>query len=188
MSIVIAYLAERFPLAVFAPAFLLIVGAVTWSMDTVTNGAIARTSLLALVLVVQFRLWDDMEDADRDRVTHPERILVRSPARPFRVLHVALLIAAGAACATRPPAFIAFISLEAAFWWTYRHLRRHISEDAWRFGAVLMKYPGLMVVLSLAAGAVSPLRLALAATAAYICASAYELWHTERTHDGSPLR
>jgi hypothetical protein len=184
MSSLAAYGIQRFPLAIFAPALLSLVGAAIWSIEDASAAAIVHALLLGPVLVAQFRLWDDMEDADRDRVTHPDRILVSAPACRFRALHASLIVVAGAMCVSRPAALVALVSLETAFWSAYRHLRRHIPDDAWRFGVLLTKYPALLVVVSLATGTVIPSRLAIAATAAYLCACGYEWWHQERTTIG----
>ena len=142
MRTLAAYVAQRFPPAVFAPAIISMTGAAVWSVHDPSALAIARASLLGLVLVAQFRLWDDMEDADRDRVTHPERVLVRAPAGPFRALHATLIVAAAAMCIERPAALVAVLSLEAGFWCAYRRLRPHIRDDAWRFGVLLTQVPG----------------------------------------------
>ena len=73
----IAYLAERLSPAIFVPAAALI------ALVSHTAGGHAADSwlldlLLALLLIAQFRLWDDLADREHDRRAHPERVLVRA--------------------------------------------------------------------------------------------------------------
>ncbi len=59
--------------------------------------------VLAVVLLLQFRLWDDLEDLERDRAVHPDRVLVRSDSGsvPLRlpgvqaITNILLLASAG---------------------------------------------------------------------------------------------
>jgi hypothetical protein len=177
MSRLAAYIAERFPLRIFGPAIALLAGTTLWVADTRSPIAILATILLASLLFVQFRLWDDLEDADRDRVTHPRRVLVNGPRLRFRVLLAALAAAAAAVCVRSDAALVALVALDAGFLAAYRWLRRGISDGAWRYGVLLLKYPAFVLITSLAAGTPMPMRLAAGAVAAYACASAYERWH-----------
>lgn len=49
-------------------------------------------TLLAALLLTQFRLWDDLADRDHDAVTHPERVLVLT-AHARRFAQVCVLLA-----------------------------------------------------------------------------------------------
>ena len=185
MRFIPAYVAERFPLGVFAPAIAGLTGAAAWTAGEPSPATTIRTLVLAILLVAQFRLWDDLEDVDRDRIAHPERVLVRAPAAPFRALLALILVAAALLCAGSPSALVALLVLDTGFCVAYRLVRPAVQDETWRYCVLLLKYPSFVIVLSLAAGSVIARRLAIASAAAYICASAYELWHTRRAHLGA---
>jgi hypothetical protein len=182
-----AYIAERFPLALFGPVLAGLTAAAVWTLAEPSPAASARTLALAALLVAQFRLWDDLEDIDRDRIAHPERVLVRAPAAPFRGLVSLLIAMAAILCIERPAALAALLALEAGFWAAYRFVRPWLADEMWRYGVLLLKYPLIVLVSSLATGNVLASRLTAAAVAAYVCASAYELWHTRRAPVGARL-
>jgi len=177
MSTVVAYLRERFPIALFGPVCLLLTTAAAWPAGRVAMSLLPITFLLAAVLVMQFRLWDDLEDRIRDRHAHPTRVLVNANEEPFRRLLTMLTIAAIVLSARELNAFAATLALNAAFWCAYRILRPRISANSWRFGLLLCKYPAFVGVMALSLGDVDRVRLGLAATATYLCASGYELLH-----------
>ncbi len=80
------YVRERFPAVLYGPLALLIVLAGM-------RPSVPR-AILSLVLLFEFRLWDDLADHARDKLRHPDRVLVRAPSlAPFR----ALLLGAGGA-------------------------------------------------------------------------------------------
>ncbi len=177
MRTVAAYLRERFRLALFGPLCLLLTAAAAWSTGGVTTSPLPITVLLGAILLLQFRLWDDLEDRSRDRRTHPTRVLVTAPDEPFRRLLIMLTVAALVVSTRRPGAFAATLMLNAAFWCAYRIVRPHVSGNSWRFGLLLCKYPAFVGVMALVLGDVDPARLGMAATATYLCASGYELLH-----------
>src|SRR5262245_41007614 len=78
------YLRERFTARV---ALLLPLLAGASLLPTPCSGAPDLLGRLALAstLVLQFRLWDDLADRDRDRQHHPDRILPR--ARSIGTFH-----------------------------------------------------------------------------------------------------
>jgi hypothetical protein len=176
MRTIAAYFRERFPLAVFGPVCLLLPAAAFWSVANVTALRLAIALLLGIALVVQFRLWDDLEDRIHDRVAHPARVLVNATTQPFRSLLLGIAATALALSASQPAALAATLALNAAGWCAYR-VRRRISPNGWRFGLLPLKYPGFVVVIAFSLGDVNPVRLAAAAAAAYMCASGYELLH-----------
>jgi hypothetical protein len=177
MSRLGAYVAERFPVRIFGPVVALLAGATLWAADSGAPGTASTTILLVSLLLVQFRLWDDLEDADRDRRTHPHRVLVNGPRAPFRMLLLAVAAATAAVCLRSDAAVVALLGLDAGFLAAYRWLRPGLSDSAWRYGVLLLKYPAFVLITSLAAGSPIPMRLAVGATAAYVCASSYERWH-----------
>jgi hypothetical protein len=177
MKAIAGYFRERFPLAVFGPVCLLLTAAAFWSVTNVPVLRLAAALLLGIALVVQFRLWDDLEDRTHDRTTHPTRVLVNAPAEPFRVLLVVLTAIAIALSASEQEALAASLALNAGGWCAYRVARRRISMNGWRFGLLPLKYPGFVTVMALSLGDVIPVRLAVAAATTYVCASGYELLH-----------
>jgi len=68
-----AWRAQRLPLARFVPLAVLIAWAAGGSTVATARG-LALIGL-ALSLIAQCRLWDDLVDRDRDRSAHPERLL-----------------------------------------------------------------------------------------------------------------
>ena len=177
MKTMAAYFGERFPLAVFVPVFVLLTVAAFWSAANATGLRLAAALLLGIALVVQFRLWDDLEDRDGDRTTHPTRVLVNARTKPFRILLLVLTASAIALSAGQQAALLATLALNAAGWCAYRMARRRISLNGWRFGLLPLKYPGFVTVMALSLGEVIPFRLAVAAATTYVCASGYELLH-----------
>ena len=51
---------------------------------------------LALILVMQFRLWDDIADRERDRISHPGRVMCQArDIKPFLVVALSLSVLSG---------------------------------------------------------------------------------------------
>jgi hypothetical protein len=172
-----SYVAERCPLSIFGPAIVLFAVAILWIGGTAAFDTAASSLLLASLLVAKYRLWDDLEDVDRDRAAHPERVLVNGPLMPFRVLLATLTVAAAAACLAHWPAFQVLLALDCAFVIAYRVLRPSLTDHTWRYGVLLLKYPVLLAIAAYATVTVIPERLVAGAIAAYLLASGYERWH-----------
>jgi SAM-dependent methyltransferase len=139
------------------------------------NAAI-RVTLVAL-LVIQFRLWDDIADREHDRERHPERVLQRHEGRatPFLVLLGVLTVPILALLFTFENAagrIAAYGALAAALAVVYgSHATAH--GRLMRMGWVLLKYP-VFVLLALA----SPTPNAwVAAAVAYLVVVFYD-WAT----------
>lgn len=95
VELIAAYLRERVHVRVFAPLVVVMVGA-GWLLAP-TAGLDVRELLLAavraLVLVVMFRVWDDLEDRAVDLRRHRDRVMVSSGRfTPFVALMVSLAI------------------------------------------------------------------------------------------------
>jgi hypothetical protein len=171
-----AYWIERFRPVLFVPAAILVAAAsragieadlTSWMIDI----------FCALLLLGQFRLWDDLADRGRDRAAHPSRVLVRAArVAPFvatclilatlNVVLAAWLRGASAAAA------VGALDIAAAAWYRWRPARRTAATDL----ILLSKYPAL--VLSLAVGSTASLSaLVLSAAAIYGLACAFEIWH-----------
>ena len=182
-----AYLVERFRPAVFIPAIALHLMLALWAAGAEPTAArLAAAAGLAALLLLQFRLWDDLEDRHRDRATHPERVLVVASPTPFRlaltVLGAANLVVLGAAPSAAAPAALAV--LDIAFFAAYR-LRARVSDRFWRFCVLLAKYPAFVGLIAVATGAPRACRLALAMAAMYAAASGYEAHHDRHKESGA---
>ena len=177
MSTVVAYLRERFRITLFGPVCVLLTTAAAWSVSGITVTLLPITFLIGVVLLLQFRLWDDLEDRGRDRHTHPTRVLVNTSAGPFWRILTMVTVGALVLGGRQPNTFVAMLALDTAFWCAYRIVRPHVSVNSWRFGVLLSKYPAFVGVMAVSLGDVDPARLGIAATATYLGASGYELLH-----------
>ena len=102
-DVVRLYLRERYAARRFVPLALLLGGVGILASPelarmTLEDGARAwaRGTIIAYLLVLCFRIWDDLEDRDTDAVVHPERITVRADcSSPLRWLSLVLIEIAG---------------------------------------------------------------------------------------------
>jgi hypothetical protein len=184
----LAYLRERFRPTVFGPAAALLTAAGLWAVDRVPSPVtIAGSAGFLVLLLLAFRLWDDLEDRDRDSRLHRGRVLVQSSPAPFWRALALLSVAAVALpiVASRPLAASGAVLLLAAGWIAYRTLRPHVPERAWSQQVVLLKYPAFVCLVTAFAGVPRPSRLWLAALVAYVGACAYEFAHAKRASQGA---
>src|SRR5437667_469056 len=130
----IAYFRERFPLRIFGPAAVGIGAASSWASTTPpTPATVIYATAFSALLVLQFRLWDDLEDRARDTATHPERLLVRTKAAPYRRALMLLALANVALCGIYGwPAAVEVALLDLVFYVAYRRTRRHVPDGVWR--------------------------------------------------------
>lgn len=177
-----AYRRERLQLWLFGPVVLLLTGASCWAANSIQPGAALRAAALMALLVVQFRLWDDLADRAHDRAIHPGRVLVRANAQPFILVTFALALAAFAstyALGGLPP-LLTLVGLNAAFAVLYSIIRPHLSNKVWRFPVLLAKYPAFVVGVAITFGAASAARTLVASLLTYGVAHGYEALHTSR--------
>ena len=170
-----AYLRERFPLSLFGPLALILAAlAAGGSTNSVAFGA---TTLGALLLLAQFRIWDDFADRQKDAIEHPGRVLVSSEANGSVLwLGVALLAINVSTAASRgaSASVIVLACLHVALGCHYfLRDRRTVLGDQ----LLLSKYPAFVVILAGDRLLSSPVAVLLAAAAVYAAASAYEAWH-----------
>jgi hypothetical protein len=173
--LVIAYVIERFPPGIFVPAAVGIAGAVR----VASSGADASwlvDSALALLLIAQFRLWDDLADRDVDRLTHPARVLARAERiGPYVTSCVTLAILNLAASAWRGGlvGLLVLAALDVSFvaWYAGRSSQRTVIGCLW----MVAKYSVFVIVMAARSSIFS--HLLLAASAIYAAACAYEIWH-----------
>lgn len=177
-SDLIAYGAERLCRWPLAALWLLVAGAALAGAHPQDPMAAAIRTLLTALLIVQFRLWDDLADREHDRQAHPQRILVRSShPNAFRIalllltLPVAalLLVLGGPGHLLNYAGLIAAMALVYRMPWRSRWLRNQV---------VLLKYP---VFIGLSQMAFSR-DAVLAAAVIYLAVTAYD-WPIRK---GSP--
>lgn len=178
MSVLVAYLIQRFPPAVFVPAVLLLAAA-AWIAAGQPSRSLLHAAGLIAILIVKFRLWDDLEDRGRDKLTHPDRVLVQHSAVVFVVLLAVVSAVTTLALAGSAASLAGLLALDAAALLAYRALRRRISDFAWRYVVLPVKYPAFVVISSTALGGASPAsHAAVAALTTYLGACMFEAWHT----------
>lgn len=189
MTLLLAYARERLTPARLLPAVLLVVVATLAGRGWTGFSTLGTDALLALALVVALRIADDLADRDRDRVKHPDRVLVRasasasastststsSTAAPLRA--AGWILALGATVALhftlgRGSAVLLWVYM-AVLGMSYR-LRGLRGGAAERI--LLLKYGVFTLALIGLPGALAPRGL-LAAAAAFIAACVYEWWH-----------
>jgi len=183
MTLLLAYARERLAPARLLPAVLLVVVATLAGRGWSGIQALGTDALLALALVVAFRIWDDLVDRDRDRHKHPDRVVVRATS-------TAPLRAAGWILA-----FGAMVALHriqghdsALLLWFYMavlgiscRLRGLPAAASVQAGAaaeriLLLKYGVFTLALTGLPAALTPRGL-LSAGAAFLAACIYEWWH-----------
>ena len=78
MTLLLAYARERLATGPVLLAVSLVVVAVLAGRGWPGGFAFATDLALALALVMTFRIWDDLMDRERDRMKHPDRVVVRA--------------------------------------------------------------------------------------------------------------
>ncbi len=144
-----------------------------------TLDVMSWTLPVTAVLIVQFRLWDDLEDLPHDRVHAPQRVLVQCTLlRPFRLAFAASVgaVAVGFALLQGWPRVTAYLLLLAAMATLYRTTSGIGAWRTLRTQLVLLKYAGF--VLLLADDPLAP--RALAAALALHAALAVHDWIDQR--------
>jgi hypothetical protein len=187
VSLVVAYARERLPLRRYVPLSLLIaVAALTGDVNT-GPGRLACGAGMALGLLFQFRLWDDLADLPRDRVEHPGRVLSGAPApaieRMRAVLRLCTVFNAVVIGALAPfPGHVAvFLAVSGFFLLWYGFARGALPSAASSSLVVLVKYPVFVYHVGGApAGIDGAWHRALAAALVYLSFCVYEVLHDPR--------
>lgn len=194
MMVIATYFRQRFALRIFVPAIGLLTVLSCWAAGVTALESRSGLALLVMtLLVIQFRVWDDLEDRDHDRVAHPNRVLPKAPVAVFRNLRVVLVLTTistmylvrtilipqsllnpQASLFTVASSYAALVLIAHV---AYRHARVHIADTTWRY-TVLLKYPTFIAIVALALRKPHPVRLVLAMLITYFSACAYEAIHT----------
>ncbi len=170
-----AWLVVALPLLVIAPTLLL-------------RGYSSRRELgvgfgMALLLIIEFRLWDDLCDRKQDCLEDPRRVLCQAPSiRPF--LAVLLLIATSNMIVLAlqstwwPLAFLAALHALLALWYVRRE-RLALGPVA-NYHVILLKYPVFGLILSVSARPEFTLALYASLAVVYLGLCIVEVLHDQR--------
>jgi hypothetical protein len=179
MAMVGAYLAERFRPRTFMPLAVAI--AMAASGGALSGARLGVDVAFALLLLAQFRSWDDLADRDRDARTHPERVLVRAtsvaPIVAFSGALAALSICVAArrdASGVAAAVLLALIGVLSA-WYSLRTVStvRTAAGDH----LLLSKYAAMVIIVAGARALTAPVQILGAALALHLVVCVYEVWH-----------
>jgi 4-hydroxybenzoate polyprenyltransferase len=175
------YTRTRVPAKIYLPLALFLCTAALADGQPMEPINLTLAFALAVSLLFQFRLWDDLSDREFDRLDHPERVLVKTSAVIFfwALVFAAFLlnftlIAALTGPRWRLEAFM-FLNVASLLW--YPWLRKLCRNEIAGSHVVLGKYPIFIYLLSGESAATSSVRLALAMLLVYLCFCVYELLH-----------
>lgn len=162
------------------PRFLPLAGLLVWAAFAAGGASAATTAagfLLAVSLVAQFRLWDDLVDRARDRDADPPRVLAQCASTVAFERIVALLGAANAFVLLSlhgEQALLGYLLLNAtAALWYLGHRARGLAHAL----ILHLKYP--VFILLIAPPAVVPLA---GAAIVYAAVVGFELLDEPRLH------
>jgi len=190
-ELVVRYLAERSRPRMLGPLALVLaaVGLLIAPSSGVSVARYVLSAAQALLLVLAFRVWDDLADRERDATEHPRRVMVTDRrTTPFVALGMALAVAAiepivFATDAQRRITALAIAGVCLAIWYNARR-----SPFASPLGehVVLIKYPA--IAFAVAPGALSFDTRTAALRAAATLASLYLLLCVYESFDDPALR
>jgi len=172
-----AYVAERLPARLMLPlAGVLALAAAGGGWHSART--LAADAGLALLLVAQFRVWDDLADRERDARARPHRVLVCA-ASVTPAVHLCVGLSAigltwtairdGGASSL---AILVALNVVLAVWYARRGPRTAAGDHV-----LLAKYPAIVLVTAGARAAANPAGVLLAAAAVYLGACVYEACH-----------
>lgn len=153
IDLVTRYLAERARPAVLIPLAALLAftaWAVTasafWSVSSFLSATVT-----ALLLILAFRVWDDLEDRRRDARKHPNRVMVTDErTKPFVTLALVLglagvtMIVLGGNGLVR----VAFVAIAVVILAAWYRLRSDNGGAVLSGHVVLIKYPAIALALA----------------------------------------
>lgn len=184
IDLLLSYQKSRIPWGIFASLALFLCIASATSRWPTEVAEWCFNWILALCMVVQFRLWDDLADVENDRVHHPSRVLCQANSHQvFWGLVGTLCIVNTVLIATFKSytALAAFFVLNVAYVLWYSMPRKLSSDHVVAHAMVLVKYPVFVFLLSgsPAKGHLS-LSLCYGMLVTFLCFCAYELQHDEQ--------
>lgn len=184
INVLLRYQKTRIPWSIFASLALFLCIASETGRWPFGAAAWCLTWVMALCLVVQFRLWDDLADVESDRLIHPERVLCQTKSHQifWGILGLLLMVNTVLIAVFRSNDSLGvFLILNVSFLIWYSNLRKVISNMVVSHSIVLAKYPVFVFLLSGShseARACLPLSYGMVVT--FLCFFAYELQHDQR--------
>ncbi len=149
----------------------------------------AISAVFGVTLLLQFRLWDQLEEEGARRSTRPWR---SGPATSSSSLHLLLFLIVGGNAAYLAFAFGifsvalgAFLVLNLAMLAWYGGLRRLFPGPVAASQVALLKYPALVYLLAAPTQPVPEPSLLVTMALIYLCFSVFELLHDDRLRAAS---
>lgn len=183
-----SYVRTRFPARIYLFLALFLCTAGAGSSEGLVSSGFIPAVALAYTLMLQFRLWDDLESLEEDRAQHPDRILSKAaslvPSRAFLILLFTLNTVLLSLRADFVPRIAGFLLLSGGFFCWYRGRRRLAPNKLADGHLILLKYP-LFVYLVTEPAQASFVSLAVSMSVVYLCFCIYEILH-DRSVGGLP--
>jgi hypothetical protein len=178
------YLATRFPARLYLPCAAFLASAGCAGGRALFPASLSHAWMLAMILLLQFRLMDDLADINHDRQVHPERVMAQATSiLSFQILLGCSFLANCFLVAIQPGPehrLGELLLLNAgAFLW-YSRLRSMVTGRILGYHLVVGKYPAFVYLLS--GNGRERWRLLLATSLVYICFSLYEALHDKSLH------
>jgi len=181
LRLIAAYFWERARLRLFLPLSLVLAIAGRWMVvsSSASLNDVALGALQALGLTLAFRIWDDLEDCEVDRVRHPKRVVANAVSvAPLYLLGLVLMTISIASLVGESFAFhrLAAVSIAAAIlsvWYGARS--RDEQHHALAEHVLAVKYPliAYAVAPELTSDAVT-LRIGIVLAVLYVLICVYE--------------
>jgi len=178
------YLGTRFPVRLYLPGAAFLAVAACAGGQSLSAQEMAWNSMLAWMLMLQFRIMDDLADIRHDRMAHRERVMAKAVSlTPFHVMLCGSFAAnLFLVSIQQGPTHkvIVFLLLNAAAILWYTACRHTLTGRILGYHIVLGKYPVFVYLLSGNGHKTRPLLLALCFV--YICFLIYEALHDRSLH------
>ena len=174
-----SYLSTRFPATRFIPLAIFLAAAGLAASPPAHIFLMVLVALLALSLILQFRLWDDIADRKHDREIHPTRVLCNTrDIKPFLVAAAALFVLNGTLLAwlhAQSPRLIAYLVLCACLLAWYRLRQIAAQTSLLNSLLILLKYPVIAWLISTHAADVDPALLLSSLLTVYLIFVIFEI-------------
>lgn len=170
----------RFRPGIYVPLAVFLWAASAIGAQAIPWQRLAAAVLTSLLLLFQFRVWDDLADRNRDAVEHPDRVLPASAhVGKYRslVIAVAIVNTVLVTLLATPLHATALLLANLVFLIWYGWLREHVERRLLQSHAVLLKYPAFVFVLSGFVAVRSAIYLGASMLITYFAICIYEIVH-----------
>lgn len=161
---------------------LLLLVATAWCVSY-PNGMLVSLADVVIVslLLLEFRLWDDLCDVKYDRINHPERVLShsRNLARFWWLLIVVATVAGSLVVWQRPRPSVLVLGVLHAVMVVWYPTPRRTNWKTVHYHIVLLKYPAFVFILANRFGETWDMFLPVAMVCSYLAMCVYEVWHDD---------